>query len=114
MLQVVVMASSSSRRDYPTFALRGSYKDVFPPASDSSPVDRYARIQMDDRPLYAFDSDFALPRRKFRMDREYSVPDLFPEDLLSCVGEDQRPPYRYASGRLSTVLVCQCWLLESP
>lgn len=56
-------------------------------------VRRYARAQKDDSPLYVFDTNFVNNPQGRQMRREYSVPELFPEDLFSCMG-NYRPPFR--------------------
>ncbi|CAM9615952.1 unnamed protein product, partial [Sphacelaria rigidula] len=54
---------------------------------------RYTKVQKDDSPLYVFDTNFANDTQGRKMTREYSVPDLFPEDLFACM-EERRPPFR--------------------
>ena len=49
---------------------------------------------LDDAPLYIFDGTFADRKTSARLAEDYSVPDLFKEDLLRFAGERRRPPYR--------------------
>lgn len=48
----------------------------------------------DDSPLYIFDGSFADREGSRDMRGDYSVPELFREDLFQHVGERRRPPYR--------------------
>lgn len=56
-------------------------------------VCRYARVQMDDSPLYVFDQDFADDSFGRKMQGDFAVPKLFPEDLFKCM-DSERPPFR--------------------
>lgn len=50
---------------------------------------RYQNAQSDDSPLYVFDS-----HNKF-ICNDYTVPEIFAQDLFQYVGERKRPPYRW-------------------
>lgn len=50
--------------------------------------------QRDDSPLYIFDSHFDDYDVSKGLLGDFSVPDYFPDDLFSLVGERRRPPYR--------------------
>lgn len=50
----------------------------------------------DDNPLNIFDFTFAEQGKKSReLLDDYEIPEWFSEDWLSCLGEDQRPPFRW-------------------
>ena len=53
---------------------------------------RYAQQQRDELPLYLFDKHFADKAPQLAVD--YSVPDVFADDLFSVLG-DARPDYRW-------------------
>ncbi|KAK9865410.1 hypothetical protein WJX84_005753 [Apatococcus fuscideae] len=53
----------------------------------------YAAAQHDENPLYIFDSKFG--EKAPGLLKMYQVPALFPEDLMACLGERQRPSYRW-------------------
>ncbi|CAG9467454.1 unnamed protein product [Pedinophyceae sp. YPF-701] len=57
----------------------------------------YARSdsKQDDSPLYVFEGSFHEREGVRELTKDYSVPDLFNEDLLKFVGEGRRPPYRW-------------------
>jgi len=45
----------------------------------------YANAQNDEDPLYLFDNDFASKIPSFFGD--YTIPSIFPDDLLDCLGK---------------------------
>ncbi|RHY70742.1 hypothetical protein DYB30_007851 [Aphanomyces astaci] len=56
---------------------------------------KYMKTQIDDSPLYIFDSTFDDKRETAPLLADYKVPRYFQDDLFSLVGEDPRPPYRW-------------------
>ncbi|CAM9982678.1 unnamed protein product [Ectocarpus sp. 8 AP-2014] len=56
---------------------------------------RYMDHQTDDSPLYIFDSHFDDHEVAKGLLEDFFVPDYFPDDLFSLVGERRRPPYRW-------------------
>lgn len=56
---------------------------------------RYLHNNIDDSPLYIFDSSFDEDRLAKRLLEDYRVPSYFKEDLFHLVGERRRPPYRW-------------------
>jgi histone arginine demethylase JMJD6 len=59
---------------------------------------RYMKTQEDDSPLYIFDSMFDdnnESKKSCPIKEDYTIPSYFSEDLLSLVGENRRPPYRW-------------------
>jgi len=56
---------------------------------------RYMKKQMDDSPLYIFDSMFDDTGMSCPIKQDYEIPKYFQEDLLKLVGEHRRPPYRW-------------------
>lgn len=56
---------------------------------------RYLYNNVDDSPLYIFDSTFDEDRLAKRLLDDYRVPTYFNEDLFHLVGEKRRPPYRW-------------------
>ncbi|OQS03363.1 histone arginine demethylase [Thraustotheca clavata] len=56
---------------------------------------KYMKTQIDDSPLYIFDSTFDDKKETTQLLHDYKVPKYFPDDLFSLVGEDCRPPYRW-------------------
>lgn len=56
---------------------------------------RYLHNNIDDSPLYIFDSSFDEDRVAKRLLEDYRVPSYFKEDLFHLVGERRRPPYRW-------------------
>lgn len=56
---------------------------------------KYMKDNVDDSPLYIFDSNYDDDSVSKALLKDYKVPDYFPEDLFSLVGEDRRPPYRW-------------------
>lgn len=56
---------------------------------------RYLQNNVDDSPLYIFDSSFYEDRLAKRLLWDYRVPTYFNEDLFHLVGEKRRPPYRW-------------------
>jgi hypothetical protein len=71
---------------------------------------RYMKHQLDDSPLYIFDSTFDDDKNACVLLDDYRVPSYFPDDFFSLVGERRRPPYRC---RLSIMRVkakaCLAW-----
>jgi histone arginine demethylase JMJD6 len=55
----------------------------------------YLKYNKDDSPLYIFDSRFEDDSVSSSLLQDYKVPNYFPEDLFSMVGEKRRPPYRW-------------------
>ncbi|KAI9596539.1 hypothetical protein BDF19DRAFT_437777 [Syncephalis fuscata] len=53
----------------------------------------YAEAQQDESPLYLFDRGFT--DRCVKMQKEFTVPNYFSEDLFSHLGNDKRPDYRW-------------------
>ncbi len=53
------------------------------------------KSQIDDSPLYIFDSTFDDKRETSALVHDYKVPKYFPHDLFALVGEAKRPPYRW-------------------
>lgn len=49
----------------------------------------------DDSPLYIFDGTYGDRTASKSILEQYSVPQLFPEDIFGLVGERRRPPYRW-------------------
>lgn len=56
---------------------------------------RYLHNNIDDSPLYIFDSSFDEDKVAKRLLKDYRVPSYFKEDLFHLVGEKRRPPYRW-------------------
>lgn len=56
---------------------------------------RYLEKNVDDSPLYVFDSSFEDDRMAKQLLSDYRVPTYFNEDLFHLVGEKRRPPYRW-------------------
>ncbi|CAK4663576.1 unnamed protein product [Aphanomyces euteiches] len=56
---------------------------------------KYMKTQIDDSPLYIFDSTFDDKKETAPLLADYKVPRYFPDDLFSLVGEGPRPPYRW-------------------
>jgi len=56
---------------------------------------RYLQNNVDDSPLYIFDSTFDEDKSAKRLIEDYRVPTYFNEDLFHLVGEKRRPPYRW-------------------
>ncbi len=56
---------------------------------------RYLPEQVDDSPLYAFDSSFHEHAVKRTLADDFEVPEFFREDLLGAAGERSRPPYKW-------------------
>lgn len=54
---------------------------------------KYLQHRTDGIPLYLFDRKY--PKIAPEIYHEYKVPDYFPEDFFSIVGEEDRPPYRW-------------------
>mmetsp|Transcript_23864 Transcript_23864/g.27625 ORF Transcript_23864/g.27625 Transcript_23864/m.27625 type:complete len:485 (+) Transcript_23864:295-1749(+) len=56
---------------------------------------KYLHNNIDDSPLYIFDSSFDEDKMAKRLLSDYRVPTYFNEDLFHLVGERRRPPYRW-------------------
>ena len=54
---------------------------------------KYQQAQIDDSPLYVFDSSF--PKYAPTLAKDYEIPFLFPEDLFELVGDSRRPPHQW-------------------
>jgi len=55
----------------------------------------YMRKQMDDSPLYLFETDMDENAYIRRLTEDYEVPDIFPDDWFNLVNHDSRPPWRW-------------------
>ncbi len=53
----------------------------------------YGATTLDEMPLYLFDKKCFTAAAPALL-RDFSVPDVFREDLLGVLGEDKRPDYR--------------------
>jgi histone arginine demethylase JMJD6 len=56
---------------------------------------QYLKHNVDDSPLYCFDSGYDCTSGTKGILADYSPPSYFPYDLFSLVGEKKRPPYRW-------------------
>jgi histone arginine demethylase JMJD6 len=56
---------------------------------------QYMKFNVDDSPLYCFDSGYDANSNTKSILSDYAPPSYFPYDLFSLVGEKKRPPYRW-------------------
>ena len=56
---------------------------------------KYLKTNVDDSPMYCFDSTYDINSTSSALLTEYNIPSYFPHDLFSLVGEKRRPPHRW-------------------